>query len=408
MILIVIAWLLIVAIAFYQGMQGMFSAMVMAVLASICAVFALGTYEWLGPMFLYASQPAYADAISLTLHFVLPLLALRIVFDKVIPDKAAMSLQADRIVGALFGLYVGVVMVGVLTIVLQMLPWGAGVLGYKPYDSSFERNSRIYCDEFALGLFKSSAGLASGNSFTKVHDDFLLELFCARNTAGLNGRIAADPNALGITDSCMPSDAEWKKVVGYDKLPQYPNAAEGDKTDVVIIKTTVANSARSDRKEDGWYRLPATHFRLVTGAGRSYYPLGYLKDKGDKWTLVPVTATDGKADMTGLCVKRQYKSEAYQEIPWVYRLPKMPGDADNLEGDEGLDKDEIERRNQAKADLYAPNYVVFRRTSMKTILNISTKLPETPKEIADAAAKEAADAAAIEAAKRKAKDKKKT
>jgi len=402
MILIVIAWLLVVAIAFYQAMHGMFSALVMAVLTTICAVFALGTYEWLGSMFLYTSQPAYADALSLTLHFVIPLLALRIVFDKLIQDKAAMGLQVDRIVGGLLGVYVGVVMVGILTIVLQMLPWGVSVLGYTPYDSSFERNSRIYCDEFALGVFKSASGLATDNSFTKVHDNLLLELFCARNTAGLNGRVDTDPNALGIKDSCKPNEAAWNKVVDYEKLPQYPGAAEGEKTDVVIIKTTVSKTVCSARKEDGWYRLPATHFRIVTGAGRSYYPLGYLKDDGKKWTLVPVTVTDGKINMTGLRVTREFKGESHQEIPWVYRLPRMPRDVDNLEGDESLGEDEIKKRNDEREALYAPEYMVFRRTSMKTAhLVLSPDLPKTPKEVADVAAKEAADAAAIKAAKLK-------
>ncbi len=392
MILIAVAWLLVAAIAFCQAIYGTFSALVMAVLTTICAVFALGTYEWLGSAFLYTSQPAYADALSLTLHFVLPLLALRIVFDKVIPDNAAMgNYQIDRAVGGLVGVYVGTVMVGILAIVLQMLPWGSSVLGYKPYDSSFQRTSRIYCDEFALGVFKSAAGLASGNSFDEVHDDLLLELFCARNTAGLNGRVDTDPNALGIMESCKPAEAAWKKVVGYEKLPQYPSIAEGEKTDVVIIKTTVTKSAASTRKEDGWYRLPATHFRIVTGAGRSYYPLGYLKDDGKTWTLVPVSAVDGKLNMAGLCVQRQFKGESNQEIPWVYRLARMPDETDTLEDDEGLNAAEIKDRKADREALYAPDYMVFRRTSMKAIPPVlSPDLPKTPKEEAEAAAIEAA------------------
>jgi len=396
MILIGVAWLLIVAIALYQSLHGMFSALIMAVLTTICAVFALGTYEWLGPAFLYASQPAYADALSLTLHFVLPLLALRIAFDKFVPDNAPLGARSvDRAVGGVLGLYAGVVMVGVLVIILQMLPWGAGVFGYTPYDSSLQRNDRVYCDEFALGLFKASAGLASSNSFTKVHDDLLLELFCARNTSGLNGRVDTPPTALAITEACKPTESAWKRVGDYAKLPKYPGL-EDEKTDIVVIKATVSNKVRSDRKEDGWYRLPATHFRIVTGAGRSFYPLGYLKDSGKKWDLIPAKMTDGKVHMTALRVLREFKTEAYQEIAWVYRVPRMPEDTGTLDDDAGLDDEEINRRKADREALYAPSHMIFRRTSRTTVpLVLLPDMPKTPKEVADAAA--------IEAAKKKAK-----
>ncbi|MBC8373999.1 MAG: hypothetical protein H8E53_10425, partial [Planctomycetes bacterium] len=118
MILIGAAWLLILAIALYQSIHGLFSAVIMAFLTTICAVVALGCYEWLGPAFLYATQPAYADALSLIIHFVIPLLVLRIAFDKLIIGNAALGGWADRLTGGILGLYIGTVMVGILTIAL--------------------------------------------------------------------------------------------------------------------------------------------------------------------------------------------------------------------------------------------------------------------------------------------------
>ena len=120
MILIGAAWLLIAVIAYYQSRHGLFSAVIMALLTTICAIFALGSYEWFASAFLYTRQPAYADAASLTVHFVIPLLALRWVFDKYIKGNAPLGIWPDRIAGGLLGLYIGVVMVGVLTIVMQM------------------------------------------------------------------------------------------------------------------------------------------------------------------------------------------------------------------------------------------------------------------------------------------------
>ncbi len=400
MILIAVAWLLVLAIALYQSMHGMFSALVMAVLTTICAVFALGTYEWMGPAFLYSSQPAFADAISLTLHFVIPLLVLRLVFDKLIADGAPLGARTDRAAAGLIGLYIGTVMVGVLVVVLQMLPWGPGVLGYKPYDNSLKRVERIYCDEFALGLFKSASGLATDRSFTGVHDDLLLELFCARNTSGLNGRVDADTEALAIMEVCKPDAVQWKLVIGNQKLSPYPGREE-EKSDVLIVKTTVSKNTRSDREEDGWYRLPGTHFRLVTGAGKSIYPLGYLKAIGKKWTLVPAPVVDGKADLAGLHVLRQYKLEEYQEILWVYRMPRMETEILGFDSTADLDPDEAEQIKADREALYAPDYMVFRRTSRKKIpLSLPTLLPLTPQQIKEVQAAEAAEKKAEDAKKK--------
>jgi len=367
MILIVAAWLLILAIALYQSMHGLFSAVIMAFLTTICAVFALGHYEWLGPAFLYSTQPAYADALSLILHFVLPLLALRMFFDKLIIGNAPLGGWADRTCGGVLGMYIGTVMVGILTIALQMLPYGASVLGYKPFDNSLQRISTIYCDEFALGVFKSTASLASDQSFDTIHDDLLLELFCARNTAGKHGRVDAKPDALTIPASFNPGD-HWKQVVGHDKLPEDP-CREAGKSEVLIVQTRVSNSTRSDRKGDGWYRLPATHFRLVTESGMSLYPLGYItkEEDSDKWELHPASDTGDKANVVDLCVARRFKNEKYQEIFWVYRLPQPDtGDTDFAEDE--LDPAEAERQKEERVGMYAPKYMVFRRTSRMLIL----------------------------------------
>ena len=377
MILIGVAWLLILAIALYQSIHGLFSAVIMAFLTTICAVVALGCYEWLGPAFLYSTQPAYGDALSLIVHFVIPLLVLRIVFDQLIIDNAALGGWGDRVTGGLLGIYIGTVMVGILTIAVQMLPYGAGVLGYKPFDSSLQRINRIYCDEFALGVFKSTASLASDRSYDRVHDDLLRELFCARNTAGKNGRVDAPPDALMIPAAFMPGD-KWKQVVNHKELPEDPCRATG-KSDVLIMNASVSNSTRNANKEDGWYRLPATHFRLVTRSGTSLYPLGYITEdkKGGKWQLHPAAVVDDKAQIADLCVLRRYAGERFQEILWVYRLPRPDTGEADFSTDE-LDPAEAERIKAERAEMYAPEYMVFRRTAkMLAPLEIPSNLLPT-------------------------------
>ncbi|MDP6634535.1 MAG: CvpA family protein [Phycisphaerae bacterium] len=400
MILIGVAWLLVLAIALYQSLHGLFSAVIMALLTTICAVVALGTYEYLGEAFLYANQPASADAIALTVMFVIPLLALRMGFDRLIHGNAPLGKWADRTAGGIIGLYIGTVMVGILTIVLQMLPFGSSIIGYKPYDSTLQRADRIYCDEFALGVFQSATGLASDRSFTKIHDNLLLELFCARNTSGLNGRIDAPTSALKITEAYLPGKA-WEKVKWYDGLKDNPHL-QGGKSKVLIVKVAVSHSARSARKGDGWFRLPATHFRLVNGAGVSLYPLGRLEDAGDEWVLMRTKPVNGKPDMTGLHVIRLHKSEPQQEILWVYRIPQPPDDETAFDGSEAIDADEAKLIKEEQARMHAADYMVFRRVSR---VNVPVPTPdilpltsdqtaELKKKTDDAAKKKAAAAAA--------------
>ncbi|MCP4375628.1 MAG: hypothetical protein GY794_05575 [bacterium] len=366
MILIGVAWLLILAIALYQSIHGLFSAVIMTVLTTICAVFALGYYEILAGM-LYATQPAYADSLSLIIFFVIPLLILRIAFDKLIVTNAAIKGWADRAGGGVLGLYVGVVMVGVLAIAMQMLPYGSSVLGYAPFDSSLQRNNRIYCDEFALGLFKSSSALASGMSFDNTHDNLLLELFCARNTAGKNGRVDTNPNALTIPAAFKPGEDKWKQVVDFDTLPQDPCRVDG-KSEVLIVKTSVSNSVRNTGKRDGWYRLPATHYRLVTKSGASLYPLGYItQTEDDQWKLVPAAIENdqGQAQVANLCVTRRHSGEKTQEIFWVYRLPIPKIDETDYENSDEIDPDQAEQAKAKQAEMQAPDYMVFRRNAKK-------------------------------------------
>ena len=62
--------MLLLAIALMQGSQGLFSALIMAVLTICCAAAALGTYDWVAVHWLApAWQPNYAHAIALAALF---------------------------------------------------------------------------------------------------------------------------------------------------------------------------------------------------------------------------------------------------------------------------------------------------------------------------------------------------
>lgn len=307
MVLILLATVLILAIAFFQVAQGLFSALVMTVLSMVCMAVAFTFFEPVGEL-LYPYQPACGDAIALAALFVLSLLILRILYDKFIPQNVVLGVWTNRVGGGILGLITAMILVGMLALVVQMLPLGPSVFTFSPYDATMTDRTRLapFCpDDFVLGLAKmfSSKSLGSGdpnNTFSQVHDNMILELFAARNTAGKNGRVDASEKALAVSGT-YASDGTWATDVPAisPMLGEVPSK-------VVVIRVSVNESARD---ADGWWRLPGSHFRLVcrkeSGEATSYYPLGYMARSANLFECVPAPSKEGRLEMANLIVEHR-------------------------------------------------------------------------------------------------------
>ncbi|HET6427421.1 MAG TPA: CvpA family protein [Phycisphaerae bacterium] len=349
---------LILAIAFYQALQGVFSSLIMAILSVLCAVVALNFYEPLA-LALNARLGAYAHSTVLLALFAVPLLALRTLFDRVIRGNVVMGMWPDRIGGGVFGLITGTSLVGVFMLIVMMLPMPGSFLAYHPYNASLEvehGGGARKAANFVLGLgrFLSAGSLApldrreGDPTFGQAHGDLYLESFCFRNRPP-GGRASTPADALEVAgayrliDPGMAGD-EWKAYVEnlrteqlwdesqIDRLkqdlailnrqtPKYPLLSPLAETNVYVVRVTVDELARNEK--DQWYRLPATHFRLVTGANRSYYPVGYLSFAG-RWRVEAGGATPDKAAPANVLVARAWSAEGGPKkllVDWVYRLP---------------------------------------------------------------------------------------
>lgn len=391
MILIAIAAILVLGIAFYQVVQGLYSAIIMAILSVLCAMAAFAYYEPLAAT-LYDRQPAHADAGVLILLFVVPLLVLRLAFDRLLGGNVVMGVWIDRIGGGAVGLVVGIVLVGVLMVAVQMLPLGPNPFGYSPYDDTLQRDQELapfYPDQAVVGMVNAfSAGSLAGRPFSRVHDDLLLELFCARNQVEQTRRI----EKKYVTDRVgrVDSKPDWLTVIGayalrpdsftpgvtqarLDDLPSSPLLDKKANRDskLIVIRVEVDGQARNAK--DNWWRLPATHFRLVAGdkQGRvkSHYPLAYLTGRTrtssgkrrlgppgpDRWRLQAAQADDnGVAKIGALAVQRKWVKDAKEGDPgdkltidWVYRIGSRE----------------------------TPEYVVFRRTAADRVRRIKEDAP---------------------------------
>ncbi|RPI63523.1 MAG: CvpA family protein [Planctomycetaceae bacterium] len=343
MILIFVVALLVIGIAFYQAVQGLFSALVMCILSITCAMLAFSFYEPLGSM-LYNSQPAYADGAALVALFFIPLLGLRIVADRFIPGNSLVGLWPDRIGGGLLGLITAEVCVGVLMVAVQMLPWGQTMLGYTAFSEDLtERKQRLapfYPDEFTVGLVEylsaKSFKADPERPYATAHDNLLRELFCARNTGtnsngvALGGSTAVMPGTLKIGGAFVkPKDGELSLPAA---PPKYPLGKDSD--DTIIVRVIIDEKASARDEEDNVLRLAGTQFRLVTASGKSYYPVAYLTDgkttKADAsgkssteagWYLWSAVK-DNKTQVANLALSRvQQKDQKSVTVDWVYRLP---------------------------------------------------------------------------------------
>ena len=368
MIVIVLATLLVLGIAFNKVVQGLFSSLIMTILTVLCAAVAFGYYEVAAAAWLYSRQPTTADAVCLVALFVLPLLGLRLLLDKLISGNVVMSTWIDRSVGGVLGLVTGMTAVGVLLVAMQMLPFGPAVLGYRPFDTAMERDQRVwpfYPDEFVVGLAKtlSAGGLSGQRPFGHVHDDLLLEAFCARNDAGKNGRTDAQDGDLKVLDVFEPNDPDKPKWM--DDVPANPRLSEPGLGKIVVVRVSVSRNAREGAAADKaarWWVLPATQFRLACSSRgpetHNYYPVACL-------TYVETPLPKEPEDMHWKCIvpgkedgKLQFATFTVERPPEGRKMKKKKGE--KRKDAKGLIVDWVYRI--AESD--TPEYVAFRRMAV--------------------------------------------
>lgn len=141
MVLSLILVLLLLAIAYFQATQGLFSALIMAVLTVCCAAIAFGFYEWVAVNVVAAYwKPDFGHAVSLGALFGVPLVLLRLGFDRIIRRDCLLPLSIDRVGAGLCGLVSGFVMAGMMALSVQMLPFGESILGFARFDAEATAN----------------------------------------------------------------------------------------------------------------------------------------------------------------------------------------------------------------------------------------------------------------------------
>ncbi|MCY2928690.1 MAG: hypothetical protein NTV86_04195 [Planctomycetota bacterium] len=369
-----IATVLILGIATYQAVHGVYSALIMAVLTILSALTALALYEPFCQGFLYQQLGAHAEGVALISPFLLILLGTRELADRFLRGNLVLGVWPDRIGGGALGLLAGIVIVGIVSVGLQLLPFGRSAAGYTPCDESLRRTAGLwmfYPDDFVLSMAKrlSRGALGQDRPFEAVHYDLVQEAYCTRNRliTGVRDSDKKDVPTLAGTLNGADGDFRVKTMhalsnADVSNSPLYekaltriqaaglkdPTLPDGTDTTLVSVRVGVRDGA-SDK--DGLWRLPATHFRLVDPEGKPHYPVGYLfvyredqvdiRHRGEpclkeleSWNLVSAptktppdgTSTAGRLRIADLVVQRN-RADGDKEglelfVDWVFCLPK--------------------------------------------------------------------------------------
>jgi hypothetical protein len=319
MILILLVFVLVLAVAFFQVIQGVYGALIMLLASLISAAVAFSYFEpvaiWLQP-YLDAS----AEGVAMGGLFVMCLLVLRLPADQFLRANVVVGAWANRISAGAMGLMSAIIVLGVVTTAIQLLPLGPKFLTYRPFDDALQRNQSLapfHVDQFTAGLvdLMSSGSMrpASGKTMGAVHRNLLREAFARRNTAGLHGRTSTPANALMVAGSYSPElgpSVTWANDVPLDPL-------EPEKrVNILIVRVSVDASAADG---DHWWRLPATHFCLVGKDGRSAYPVGYLLVRDGRWQIAPAPMQEGKTLVAQLAAAR-FQNAQRLTVDWVFRV----------------------------------------------------------------------------------------
>ena len=223
------AIVLVLAITFIQGLQGLFTALINFVLTALAAALAFGFHESLYFNYLIEYQPEHGRAIALMSIFIVSLLIMRTVFDLAITQNVHFPVYVDRAVGGVLGLFTALIIVGMLAISVHLLPFGRTFLGFSRYTLVDETEQPIVApeghridnhlaqldysrirprrqnlwlkpDAFTVALvgYLSNHALQGDTPWTDVYPDFLGTVAHAHGNPYAASRTSAPPDALRI------------------------------------------------------------------------------------------------------------------------------------------------------------------------------------------------------------------
>lgn len=339
-------FVLILAIAFFQATQGLFSALIMVLLTICCGAVAVGTHEYVAMTFLANKwRPDYAMAISLAVTFGVPLLILRAAMDNLIRRSCLLPSWVDRVGGGACGLLSAMILVGMIALTVQMIPFSGSFLGYariempvrevreeggEPTPPRVDRPDEelfLTPDRFAIALggVLSDGLFSSQRSFSDEHIDYV-QAMGWRNAVPSEVPRYSPPDSIKVIRHEVVPFVYWEEPKPRkDDPPNYKQLEPEAGKEFRMVRVELKKDAMGSAKK---HLFTIRQFRLEgreEGSNRrnQYYPIGIqTARKGDSTNRhVRLTAYRNK-DWPVIDEVFEPRDDNNGQVEIVYELPK--------------------------------------------------------------------------------------
>ena len=213
MILNLTILIFVIGIAYWQGLQGFFSAFLHLVLVIVSGALAFAFWEPVAMGMLSGMMPRYAWAIGLVMPFVFILMLLRFLMDKFVPANMDFSQLTNLIAGGICGAIAAALSAGICLIGIAFLPGPADAFGYRPYTinpisgevvkSNEGGELWIQVDHFAesifSGLSEGSFAPANGKSIARHQPELNRRAWLVRLRGDEYSSTVATPGSVTVT-----------------------------------------------------------------------------------------------------------------------------------------------------------------------------------------------------------------
>jgi hypothetical protein len=267
--LLIIAFL--IAMAYWWGLQGLFSAFLHLLLVIVAMSIAAALWEPLVLNFLIHRMPAYAWSLGLIGPFVLALIAMRSIMDFVVKANMHFPPMINMIGGGFLGFIAAMFIAGFTVIGLGFLPVGIDLAGYQPLaiegngtiSQNGKRNLWIPVDRQAAALLR----MLSGGSFTAGHPmreykpDLAMQAALYRMRYDANASLVATPPSVSLDKVVVAPTPVKELTAGVAQALQPLGVARPGQRLVVIDTVWTATAGVYD---SATLYLPPTQIRLMT------------------------------------------------------------------------------------------------------------------------------------------------
>lgn len=343
MLLSLLFLILLLTIALSQATRGFFSALIMTVLTVCCCAAAVTTHEWIAVNALVPYwKPDFAHPLALGVTFGLSLLLLRLVFDRLIRRSCLLPAWVDRAGGGVCGLITAEIMVGMIAVCVQMIPFPDGsVLGYsrvtlvsrdrpagEQVKSKGEAEEELWLrpDRFAMATASLlSGGIFSGQrSFYPDNPDVVQAVSWVNAVPATISRYAK-PKSIAIV-ATEPVQFVYRMLPGNEKnrtpTTYEPIDSNGDR-ELRMVRIQLQGGAKDERKTHTFTprqirvvgRMPDDTYKQFTPIAiqqeDATQPMNrhirFIRDRGADWPIIDETVVPRGDD---------------DQVELVFELPK--------------------------------------------------------------------------------------